>query len=42
MNRRIDVTFDERPAGFTGIAGAMRRQSLLHGDEGSLHPPENP
>ena len=42
MNRRIDVTFDERLDGFPGIAGAMRRQSLLHGDEGNLRLPENP
>ena len=42
MDRRIDVTFDERLDGFPGIAGAMHLESLLHGGEGSLRLSENP
>ena len=41
MDRRIDVTFDEGPDGFPGIAGTMRPQFLLHGGEDSLHLPED-
>ena len=42
MDRRIDVTFDERPDRFPGIAGATRPRSLLQGGEDGLRLPEHP
>ena len=42
MDRRIDVTFDEGPDSFQGIAGTIRPQFLLRGSEAGLHLPEGP
>jgi hypothetical protein len=42
MDRRSDVTYDEGPDGFPGIAGTMRPQLLLRGSEAGLHLPEGP
>ncbi len=42
MDRRNDMTFDERPDGLPRTAGATRPQSLLHGGEDGLRLREDP